>query len=94
LVSEEAERGGDCLVDIATRVRRYKSDHALSLGAPLLELAVVPPNESDASLLAAGVPDVASVTRAEKVTLVAAVGPEMEAIPASDPRSVELGVRR
>jgi valyl-tRNA synthetase len=94
LVSEEAERGGEHLVDIATRVRRYKSDHALSLGAPLLELAIVPPTESDASLLAAGVPDVASVTRAEKVTLVAAVGPEMEAIQASDPRSVELGVRR
>src|SRR5438105_9687984 len=35
LMNAEAELAGEALVEVATAVRRYKSEHTLALGAPL-----------------------------------------------------------
>jgi valyl-tRNA synthetase len=93
-LNEDAERGGALLIDIATRVRRYKSDQALSLGAPLLELAIASPAEVDTAILAAALPDIASVTRAERIALVTTIDPELDVIPSTESHAVALGVRR
>jgi valyl-tRNA synthetase len=92
-VDANAERGGQFLLDIATRVRRYKSDHALSLGAALEALSVVVPTGEDAALLAAGSGDIASVTRAAQVEIATELHPSLEVIAPLDSSSLPLGVR-
>lgn len=73
-----AERlGGPMLVDLATQVRRFKSETALSLGAPLARVAVTAPDLPSRELLQAGAADIASVTRAATVDV-------LEALPAGD----------
>jgi valyl-tRNA synthetase len=59
---------GDALLDIATAVRRYKSEHGLSLGAELagLRLSGAPPELATA--LRGATTDLLSITRARAVT--------------------------
>lgn len=77
---------GQTLVEIASAVRRYKSEHNLSLGKEFAGLALVPAGEVQAGALAAAFPDLQSVCRANQVTLEAGLNPGWEALPL-DPAS-------
>lgn len=67
LVSEEAEANGALLIEIATAVRRYKSEANLSLGAPLLALWLTTKEPDIAEMLDAAKVDLKSVTRAARI---------------------------
>ena len=64
-----AEALGDALITIATVVRRYKSEHGLSLGAGVPRLEIAADDASLADWLRASSTDLRSVTRAEVVAI-------------------------
>ncbi|MCP4423169.1 MAG: valine--tRNA ligase [Chloroflexi bacterium] len=66
-LDETAVSLGETFIEIATAVRRYKSEHNLSLGAELPALHLVAPDETLAAALAEGQTDLISVTRAQAV---------------------------
>lgn len=59
---------GEALIDIATAVRRYKSEHNLSLGAPLAALHLPDAPAELAAALRAATADLLSITRARALT--------------------------
>jgi valyl-tRNA synthetase len=59
---------GDALLDIATAVRRYKSDNGLSLGAELAELRLSGAPPELAAALRGATADLLSITRARTIT--------------------------
>ncbi len=64
----EAERGGERLVAIASRVRRYKSERSLSLGSELDRVQLcLPLAGEDSRYLQATIPDLKSITRAREI---------------------------
>jgi valyl-tRNA synthetase len=67
LLDEEAEETGEVIVEIATAVRRHKSEANLSLGAELPKLALTTNSKSLAEALRASEADLRSVTRAHEV---------------------------
>jgi valyl-tRNA synthetase len=67
LHDEEAEETGEVIVEIATAVRRHKSEANLSLGAELPALALTADSESLVEALRASEADLRSVTRAREV---------------------------
>ena len=69
LLDEAAEAAGETLVDIATAVRRYKSEAGISLGAELARLHLAPSDPELADLLRAAELDLASITRAAQITV-------------------------
>jgi valyl-tRNA synthetase len=69
LMSAEAELAGEALVEVATAVRRYKSEHTLSLGAPLEHVCVATEDPVLSAALREAREDVASVTRARQVEI-------------------------
>ncbi|HLJ69613.1 MAG TPA: valine--tRNA ligase [Chloroflexota bacterium] len=69
LLDGPAERAGEALVEIATAVRRHKSDRNLSLGAELERLHVTVTDPALLQALAGAEDDIASVTRAREVTI-------------------------
>ncbi|HEX9019439.1 MAG TPA: valine--tRNA ligase [Anaerolineaceae bacterium] len=85
--SDSAERReaivlGERLVTIASAARRYKSEHALSLGSELACLRIHVKDAEQARAIAAAVPDLISITRARQVdaTLVAPLEAALEAM--------------
>ena len=90
LEDESAEAAGAMLVEIATAVRRFKSERNLSLGTELskVQLAIDDSLEPAAStglaqMLNAAAPDLLSITRARQVILVEAFDPSAEPIQAT-----------
>jgi valyl-tRNA synthetase len=73
---------GELLVEIASAVRRYKSEHNLPLGNELgrLQLALVNdgPASDIADRLRSAYPDLASITRARQIELVHELDPDLE----------------
>ena len=69
LLDEAAEAAGETLVEIATAVRRYKSEAGISLGAELAHLHLATPDPALTALLRAAEPDLASITRAARITV-------------------------
>lgn len=70
LLSDEAESMGDILIEIATAVRRYKSESNLSLGTELQRLQLASRHQDVRAMLEAARPDVKSVTRAREIEIV------------------------
>ena len=68
-VSEEAESAGELLLEVATAVRRYKSEASISLGAELNRLLLSTCNVELTSLLNAARRDIESVTRAKELSI-------------------------
>jgi hypothetical protein len=79
------------LVQVATAVRRYKSDRNLPLGTPIANLELRCPHPDLAEQLAAAVGDLRSITRAVRVDLVNEIDPEAEKILAND--TLDAGIR-
>jgi len=91
LVDEHSERAGEALLDIATSVRRYKSDAGLSLGVELQRLDIAVQEEQLSSALEQGLDDLASVTRARLVQ----IGDELpDGVEALDAGTLRIGVTR
>jgi valyl-tRNA synthetase len=79
LKSAEAEVAGEALVEVATAVRRYKSEHTLALGAPLERVHVATDDVALAALLREARADIASVTRARQVEIGRELDPTLTA---------------
>jgi valyl-tRNA synthetase len=86
-----AEQVGEALIEIATAVRRYKSERNLSLGSELdrLQLAAAAgaasqPHEAGAltQALEAASDDLKSITRARQIDIGPAIEPGFEQLPA------------
>ena len=76
-----AEAYGETLVAIATAVRRYKSEHGLSLGATLSRLQIVTDDDALAEWLRASATDLRSVTRAATVEVDRQLDPTLHPLP-------------
>ncbi|HQE92357.1 MAG TPA: valine--tRNA ligase [Anaerolineae bacterium] len=72
----DAEAFGEMLVEIATAVRRYKSERGLSLGAEIGPLYLATKNAALAEQCRTAAQDLASVTRTQRVEVVAALDGE------------------
>jgi valyl-tRNA synthetase len=88
LVDEESITLGTILVEIATGVRRFKSENNLPLGTELSRLTLVSPNSSLLSRLDHAVVDLMGVTRARKITLSENFEPSLESFRVTDEISV------
>jgi valyl-tRNA synthetase len=81
LEDEEAERFGEVLVEIATAVRRYKSEQSLSLGTKIARLYLAPADFAAlGERLRAAKGDLASVTRAQEIEVVEGLPEGVEAV--------------
>jgi valyl-tRNA synthetase len=69
LVDEQAERGGEVLLDVASAVRRYKSEAGLPLGTELVHLQLSTGDEALQAALHDAHADLASVSRAQTITI-------------------------
>ena len=79
LRDQEAERAGAAMQALVAAVRRAKSAHKLSLGAPLAQLTLACADEQLRAMLAAAARDLKAVTRASILEIVAeGAGEELE----------------
>jgi valyl-tRNA synthetase len=83
----QAEEFGRLLVQIATAVRRYKSEHNLALSSELAQLQLAPADSAagrsawrEAELRAA-IPDLKGVTRARQISLTDSLDPALVTLP-------------
>ena len=67
LLDDRAEAAGDALIEIATAVRRYKSEHNLSLSTEIARLQLAPAATELAAPLQEATDDLRSVTRARQI---------------------------
>jgi valyl-tRNA synthetase len=67
LLSETADAAGEALIEIATAVRRYKSESNISLGTGLKRLQLATSDATIARMLQEARADILSVTRARQV---------------------------
>jgi valyl-tRNA synthetase len=77
---QDAEKLGVYLVEIATAVRRYKSENSLPLGFELARLELAVSHKGLATGISEAAVDLSSVTRARQVSLVHDLSPELETI--------------
>ena len=77
----QAEETGEILVQIATAVRRYKSEQNISLGSQLTLLQLGVANSGLAKRLEEATTDLMSITRAKTVEIVEMPGHEMILLP-------------
>jgi valyl-tRNA synthetase len=87
---ESAVRFGELLVDVATAVRRHKSEQNLSLGTELRHLQLAADNTELAARLRMAVSDLQSITRAEQVSVDGRVGAHMA--PLGTIQGIEVGL--
>ena len=78
---DTAMAAGDALVTIATAVRRYKSEHGLSLGRELARLQIATDSATLADVFQASLTDLRSVTRAATVEIAAQPDPALQELP-------------
>jgi valyl-tRNA synthetase len=69
LLDDLAEAAGDKLIEIATAVRRYKSEHDLSLSTELERLQLGPKEAGLAAVLQGATDDLRSITRARQIEI-------------------------
>jgi valyl-tRNA synthetase len=78
LEDDQADTIGEKLVEIATAVRRYKSEHNLPLGSELDRLQLAAKDAHLADALRAASEDLCSITRAKRVVIVDRLDPRLE----------------
>ncbi|HZS76090.1 MAG TPA: valine--tRNA ligase [Ktedonobacteraceae bacterium] len=91
-ISDEAEAAGETLIEIATAVRRYKSEANLSLGAELELLQLTTAEPQVAQMLEQARADLRSVTRARRIE----IGDQsiLNAETVNDDAMVKVGIKR
>ena len=68
-MDEAAEQLGDTIIELATAVRRFKSEQSLSVGQALVGLGLVCADEELLQGLLAAATDIQSITRAQSLTI-------------------------
>jgi valyl-tRNA synthetase len=91
LEDDASERAGEMLVQTATTVRRYKSEHSLSLGSELEHIQLTVHETDLLKPLAEATADLKSITRAAHVSVTQdAPDPELEIVSQSETIAVAL----
>ncbi|MBN1813308.1 MAG: valine--tRNA ligase [Anaerolineae bacterium] len=80
LIDEQAEAAGDMVVEIATAVRRYKTENQLRMGAELARLQVAVQDMALGQALQDATADIRSVTRAERVEIAERIDGDLKII--------------
>ncbi|HEX6483507.1 MAG TPA: valine--tRNA ligase [Ktedonobacteraceae bacterium] len=80
MIDDKAEAAGELLVDLATAVRRYKSESSISLGTELQRLQLATTDASIAEMLQEARADIKSVTRASTIEVSQTLDPDVEQI--------------
>jgi valyl-tRNA synthetase len=96
LADEDAAAWGEALVAVATAVRRYKSEHNLSLGTELARLQLATEDAEMAKWLRAATPDLQSVTRAAHIEIIEglpALSDDLETVAADGAPPIALRVK-
>lgn len=91
-IDDGAEALGERVIEIATAVRRYKSERQLALGTELRELQVATPDTALAEGLRTSLLDLKSATRAAELSVVESVDPSFETV--SDVADVVVAIAR
>jgi len=92
LLSAMADADGEALIEIATAVRRYKSESNISLGTELKKLQLASIDVSVTRMLQAARADIMSVTRARQIEVKESLDSGMVEIKAG--RGVKVGLVR
>jgi valyl-tRNA synthetase len=87
---DTAMAAGDALVAIATAVRRYKSEHGLSLGCELARLQIATDDATLADALRASLTDLRSVTRAATVEVGDQLDPTLQELTTEDAMRIAI----
>jgi len=90
LLSDTADAAGEALIEVATAVRRYKSESNISLGAELKRLQLATTELSTADMLQAARADIMSVTRARQIEVTESLAADLETIKAGGAIRVAL----
>jgi len=85
----DAESFGEILVEIATAVRRYKSEHNLSLGSELKRIQLAVESSTEQSSLKPAIDDLKSITRAQQIEITKEIKTELFHLPCKD---IELAI--
>jgi valyl-tRNA synthetase len=80
LLDESAQQVGDMLVEIATAVRRYKSERSLKLSLELERLQLAVEDARTGGALQEAASDLMSVTRAQNIDVVEKIDEDLETI--------------
>ena len=75
---------GEVLIEIASAVRRFKTEKELSLSTPIIELVLKPVSQEQSEMLHRAYPDLFSVTRAEAISIVDHIDDQFELIAEND----------
>jgi len=90
LLSDTADAAGEALIEVATAVRRYKSESNISLGAELKRLQLATTESATAGILQAARDDIMSVTRARQIEVTESLDSDLETIKAEGAIKVAL----
>lgn len=90
LLSDTAEAAGEALIEVATSIRRYKSESNISLGTELKRLQLAATESATASILQEARDDIMSVTRARQIEVTESLDPDLETIKAEGAIKVAL----
>src|SRR5260370_861571 len=80
LLSATADTAGEALIEIATAVRRYKSESNISLGTELKRMQLATTDASIARMLQAARTDIKSVTRARQIEVKESLDADLEEV--------------
>lgn len=80
LLDEQAEAAGEALIEIATAVRRYKSEGNLALNTVLARLQLATADSGLAAALREATDDLASITRAAQIEVCQQLGAGLEEV--------------
>jgi valyl-tRNA synthetase len=82
LLSEMADAAGETLIEVATAVRRYKSESNISLGTELKRLQLATTEPDIARMLQEARADIISVTRARQIEVKESLDADLEEVKA------------
>ncbi|HWZ20903.1 MAG TPA: hypothetical protein VNW73_19060, partial [Ktedonobacteraceae bacterium] len=91
-VNMAADTAGEALIEIATAVRRYKSESNISLGAELERLQLATIDVSVARMLQEASVDIMSVTRARQLMVKESLDDDIEEVKAEG--NIKVGLVR
>jgi valyl-tRNA synthetase len=90
LKDEFSESFGDILVDIATTVRRYKSENGVSLSSEIKRLQLATQDQKIYTALIAAKADISSITRATKIDIADSLDPALSQISSDSPIRIAI----
>lgn len=90
LDNEAALNTGELLVEIATAVRRYKSEQNLSLGSDIKRLQLAADDPKQVKILQEASHDLMSITRAKQIEVMNSLDDQLEVIEVESP--IKIGI--